>query len=285
MNKNHIQFLIKNGRILEAIDIMLEQVPSQAEIKNEILSLSARYNFFESKLRTGIIDDETISKNHSIIVSDLLKIVDRVEIIDYENSQQLVSASAKSPDRKLVEISSGYPNLSPILKNAVKLSVWGAVISTTISKYTSDMIEILQRNGQIRLLISTPTKEVFEFQKFRSSMITDKKYMLNITMNSINSALLIKDQVENGNIEIRSIPSLPSFGIIEIESQLNKKVIFTRMSGFKNSSGKQPVLKIEDGTWQEYFSEQFEGLWGKGSVICKENIDQLHAEWRKLLDN
>lgn len=165
----------------------------------------------------------------------------------------------------------GYPDFKSMLNAATSVSVLGAVLSTSVSRYNSDFVKLLERGGTIRMLISEPTPEVLKMQSFRSSTIQDNDFLISTSRNSIKSIKAISERAPfQGNLDLRTMPYLPPYGIIIITEPNDLSTVFVRISSFRVSATEQPTFEVnnqDDKEWFAFYAQQFEYMWNEADKI------------------
>lgn len=159
----------------------------------------------------------------------------------------------------------GYPDFSNEIVEAKRVSIEGAVLSGTLTRYSAQFIKFLQRGGSIRFLVSEPTPEVGVMQAFRSSLIKDIDFMYTTAQNSLETMKAMKSNAKNPlGVQIKMMPYLAPYSLVIIERNDGVKKIYARVSAFQVPASEQPVFQADnqtDNVWFEFFNNQFEQLW------------------------
>lgn len=180
----------------------------------------------------------------------------------------------------------GYPDFASQLQSAKRVSVLGAVLSSTVSRYNSEFVRILNRGGTLRFVLSEPTPEVFAMQSVRSSLVDDYNFMMNASQNAMKTILTLAEKNSLGLVELQTIPYLNPYNLIIIESADGIAKIYVRLMAFQTSASEQPVLEFDkknDTDWYRFFEDQFEKIWSSSNQLKRENLEDKIEYWKQQL--
>jgi hypothetical protein len=158
-----------------------------------------------------------------------------------------------------------YPDVTEQLRKAKRVSIEGSTLSSTVTRYSSEFQQLLQRGGILRVLVSEPTVEVLNMQLFRSSSIKDPNQMTNNMQSNLAIMKTIPDKVSRPELfEIRTMPYLASYSLFIIESEDGTSKAFVKLLPFQRPESESPTLELHsqyDSKWFQFFSDQYERLW------------------------
>ena len=162
-------------------------------------------------------------------------------------------------------LSLAYPDLTEEIRTAKRVSVEGSTLGSTATRYFAEFTHLLQRGGELRILVSEPTPEVLAMQVFRSSSIKDPAMMTASVNSNVAMMKSLGDKISHPELfEIRTMPYIASYSLAIIEGADGIKKAYVKLLSVQKPEAESPSFELHsryDEKWFEFFSDQFEKMW------------------------
>lgn len=162
-----------------------------------------------------------------------------------------------------------YPDLSEEFQSASRISVLGTSLSSTVGHHYPDLEQALKRGCRLRILTVDPTPEIIALLAYKSYWAHEPDVMKrNWSANLSRAIELGKVLSEPELFELRTIPYIPSCGMVLLEREDGASKIYVKVMGFRRKhTACFEVNDQVDDDWFEVFFGQFEELWKASTTL------------------
>jgi hypothetical protein len=152
--------------------------------------------------------------------------------------------------------------LSQDIEKSKNVIVLGQNLGFTMRVHYPLFREKLRRGDTVQILLVDPDSPVCEMAVKRNPEPTTVEDQQSL----IRQSLRMCDQLireTSGELEVRLIDWLPSFGAVVVDPELSRGAIYRWNYSYNTHIVNQPqmVLRPEDGHWYELFREEIYAMW------------------------
>lgn len=181
-------------------------------------------------------------------------------------------------------------DLRNYIRGSQRVDMCGLTLNSTLHRTLPEIRSCLSRGGRVRMMIVDLSYENLKRAAMRSGEAQDWAHFMEYykakLCSSIKTLQNLRASFPNGNIEVRFLPYLPSFGLLKFEfinnfsvsAMIGVEIYPYGMRGF----AKMPYFVLErerDGEWFNYFEEQFESLWRNSKDWDKIALEEVKNEF------
>ena len=223
----------------------------------------------------GIVDFRTLSAAILAILAILSgfllasrKSVTGVKDAAIQLNSNLKSLQQEISGKKCISefLSKEYPDLSDDFLLAKRISILGTTLASTSIHYYVDFEQALKRGCSLRIVVSDPSNsEVLKMLALRGYVTKDPKVIRGNIENHLTRLRRLKEIPDKSELlEIRTIPYIPPYGIVVIESFDGAAKVYVKLTPFRTTTGQFPSFEVNnltDSIWFKFFFDQFELFW------------------------
>lgn len=162
-----------------------------------------------------------------------------------------------------------FPPTSEFFAKAKRIDISGITLSNTIPKYTTIVVSRLTEEANVRFILAEASDEVLRQISSRSWRETPVEFYKMRIESSIMQIKVIGDRVKEkspnsyGNLEIGSLPFVPSFGMTMADAHKQKGKVFIELYHHLKPQPPRNFLFQKDKARNdfEFYEGQFNAMW------------------------